>query len=259
MQCCCSTKCLFIVHYVILYIYFANVARHRLAVEVRSYRTRSTAAGSSYFTEVHYKNYCCCEILGKLVSVSQDLQALQNASCQTANSWLNIRDFASSINVKQGDHENFFEIHFDLDLALNFKIWFGSRSGNRLPLCGLRQRWPESLIQVPIPFLFQNFWIRIQVRKFFKFENPTLVQTPATIDANEILVCFYLRNDNADSSTAGIETCLCNRVNKLMWGVIIQKAKIICCNWEFYFNIGFRNKNKPFRFNQKLNKRWFGV
>jgi len=47
------------------------------------------------------------------------------------------------------------------------------------------------------PILFQNFWIRIRVRaqKFFKFENPTPVQTPATIDATEIQQCFSLRND----------------------------------------------------------------
>ena len=41
------------------------------------------------------------------------------------------------------------------------------------------QRLPESLFQTPTPLLFQNFLIR--VRLFFKFENPTLVQTPATI------------------------------------------------------------------------------
>jgi len=35
--------------------------------------------------------------------------------------------------------------------------------------------------------------------EFFKFENPTPVQTPATIDSTEIYPCFYLRNDHADS------------------------------------------------------------
>jgi len=32
---------------------------------------------------------------------------------------------------------------------------------------------------------------RIQVREFFKFENPTPVQTPANIDRTEIYPCFY--------------------------------------------------------------------
>ena len=48
------------------------------------------------------------------------------------------------------------------------------------------------------PLLFQNFGIRI--RQFFKFENPTLVQTPATtINPTSIFPCFYLRNDHTDS------------------------------------------------------------
>jgi len=33
------------------------------------------------------------------------------------------------------------------------------------------------------------------VQKIFNFENPTLVQTLATIDASEIQQCFCLRND----------------------------------------------------------------
>jgi len=41
----------------------------------------------------------------------------------------------------------------------------------------IQQKWPESLFQTPL--LFQNFLIR--VRLFFNFENPTPVQTPATI------------------------------------------------------------------------------
>jgi len=61
----------------------------------------------------------------------------------------------------------------------------------------LYQRCPESLFQTPTPLLFQNFWIR--VRQFFKFENPTPVQTPATmIDPTEIYPCFYLRNDHTE-------------------------------------------------------------
>jgi len=52
--------------------------------------------------------------------------------------------------------------------------------------------------QTPTPLLFQNFWI--WVRLFFKFENPTLVQTPATtIDPNVIYPCFYQKNDRTDS------------------------------------------------------------
>jgi len=45
--------------------------------------------------------------------------------------------------------------------------------------------------------LFRKF--RIRVLKFFKFENPTPLQTPATIDPTEIHPCFYLRNDHAKS------------------------------------------------------------
>ena len=61
-----------------------------------------------------------------------------------------------------------------------------------------RQRWPESLFQTPTLLLFQNFWIRVQL--FLKFENPTPVQTPATIiEPTVIYPCFYLRNDRTDS------------------------------------------------------------
>jgi len=48
----------------------------------------------------------------------------------------------------------------------------------------------------------ENFWIwvRIQDRQFFKFGNPTPVQTPATIiDPTVIYPCVYLRNDYTDS------------------------------------------------------------
>jgi len=34
---------------------------------------------------------------------------------------------------------------------------------------------------------------RIRVPKVLKFEKPTLVQTPVTIDATEIQQCFYLK------------------------------------------------------------------
>jgi len=62
------------------------------------------------------------------------------------------------------------------------------------------QRWPESLFQTPSPLLFENFWIQVRVRQFFKFENPTPVQTPATVIVPTIIYpCFYLRNDPIDS------------------------------------------------------------
>ena len=60
------------------------------------------------------------------------------------------------------------------------------------------QRWPESLFQTPTLHLFQNFWIR--VRLFFKYENSTPVQTPATINhPTAIYPYFYLRNDRTGS------------------------------------------------------------
>ena len=62
----------------------------------------------------------------------------------------------------------------------------------------LWQRWPESFFHTPTPLLFQNFWIL--VRKFFKFVNPTPVQTPvAIIDPTVYYPCFYLKNGNTDS------------------------------------------------------------
>jgi len=68
----------------------------------------------------------------------------------------------------------------------------------KLECMPLDQRWPESLFQNPTPLLFQNFGIR--VRLFFKFENLTPVQTPATIiNPTIIYPCFYLRNDHKDS------------------------------------------------------------
>jgi len=60
--------------------------------------------------------------------------------------------------------------------------------------------------QTPIPLLFRNF--RIRVLKFFKFENPTPLQTPAPIDPTEIHPCFYSRNDHAKS-------CYCWNWNRI--------------------------------------------
>ena len=65
------------------------------------------------------------------------------------------------------------------------------------------QRWSETLIQTPTPLLFQNFWIQVRIRLFFKFKNPTPVETPATIiDPTLIYPCFNLRNNH-------IESCYC--------------------------------------------------
>jgi len=61
------------------------------------------------------------------------------------------------------------------------------------------QRWPESLFQTPTLLLFQNFGIRVPIMQFFKFENPTTVQTPATIiNPTLIFPCFCL-----------IDSCYC--------------------------------------------------
>ena len=67
-----------------------------------------------------------------------------------------------------------------------------------MPSITAEQRWPESLFQTLTPLLFQNFSIR--VREVSKFENPTLVQTPAkVIDPTEICPCFHFRNYHTDS------------------------------------------------------------
>jgi len=68
--------------------------------------------------------------------------------------------------------------------------------------CSGVQRWPESVFQTPTPLLFQYFGIRVRIRarQFFELENPTPVQTPATvINATLIYPCFYLRNDHTNS------------------------------------------------------------
>ena len=57
------------------------------------------------------------------------------------------------------------------------------------------QRWSESNFQTPTPLLFQILWIQIRSRIFFKFDNLTPVQTPATIDETDIQQYFYLTND----------------------------------------------------------------
>jgi len=76
------------------------------------------------------------------------------------------------------------------------------------------QRWPESLFQTQTLLLFQNFWILVQ--QFFKFENPTPVQTPATIiNPTVIYPCFYLRNDCTNS-------CCC-RNGKVNPGPVFHK------------------------------------
>jgi len=52
--------------------------------------------------------------------------------------------------------------------------------------------------------------------EIFKFENPTPIQTPATIfDPSKIYPCFHLRNDHADS-------CYC-RNGKVTPGQVFHK------------------------------------
>ena len=78
-----------------------------------------------------------------------------------------------------------------------------------------QQRWPELLFQTGTPLLFQNSLIRarIRVRLFFKFENPTPVQTPATIiDPTVVYPCFYLRNDRTCYCYCGIGKVTLNGV-----------------------------------------------
>ena len=73
----------------------------------------------------------------------------------------------------------------------------------------LYQRLAESLIQTPTPLLLQNFLIRARIRvlQFFKFENPTRVQTPAAIiNPTLILPCFFIINDDTDF-------CYCQKWN----------------------------------------------
>ena len=93
-----------------------------------------------------------------------------------------------------------FQKFSDKDWKWIFKKFIGYGSGvkNQYPLAfAVHQRWLESLFQTPIPLLLKNFWIR--VRLLFKFENPTPVQTPATIiDPTVIYPCFYLRNHRKD-------------------------------------------------------------
>jgi len=60
----------------------------------------------------------------------------------------------------------------------------------------------------------------IQVRNIFKFENPTPVQTSATIDATDIKQCLYLINyiykDHADS-------CCCRKSGSGTGSTKLQK------------------------------------
>jgi len=54
------------------------------------------------------------------------------------------------------------------------------------------QRLPESYILIPHLFLNVQTW----VRNIFNFDNPTPVQTPATVDSTEIQERLNLSNDN---------------------------------------------------------------
>jgi len=77
------------------------------------------------------------------------------------------------------------------------------------------------------PVVFQNFWIR--VRQFFKFENPTPVQTPATIiDPTVFYPYFYYINDQKDS-------CYCRH-----WKVTLDPGPVFP---KFSLRIRVRKKN----------------
>ena len=58
------------------------------------------------------------------------------------------------------------------------------------------QRWPELLSQTPSLLLFPNFWNRIRVRRFFKLENSTPVQTLATRDYYYPVCWLDIRKDS---------------------------------------------------------------
>ena len=90
------------------------------------------------------------------------------------------------------------------------------------------RRWPEPIFQTLTPLLFQNFWIRF--RQFFKFENPTTVQTPATIiDPTVIYPCFYIRNDHtAEMSTDRTGSGL----KPILSGSGLDRTAIFFENWR---------------------------
>ena len=72
------------------------------------------------------------------------------------------------------------------------------------------QRWLNSHFQMPPPLQCQ-VWIRIRVRIFFKFVNPTPLQTVATIDATEIQQCCWLGDGIDEDHT---DSCYCIAENK---------------------------------------------
>jgi len=67
-----------------------------------------------------------------------------------------------------------------------------------------KQRWLES--HYPSPLMFQKLWIR--VRNFSKFENPTPVQTPVTIDAANFQQRLWLSKDICKDHT---DSCYCRK------------------------------------------------
>ena len=84
--------------------------------------------------------------------------------------------------------------------------WIGTEVGLkktwlRTPLAIVTFSDPDSS---PVP-KFLNW---AQARNFFKFENPTAVQTPATIDATESQQCFYWSND---VYTNHADSCYCQK------------------------------------------------
>jgi len=83
----------------------------------------------------------------------------------------------------------------------------------------------------PVP----KFLSRIQVRNIFIFENPTPVQTPATIDATEIKQCLYLINDIYKDHA---DCCYCRK--KWLWVQLFKTSK--------FFYSGFRHEQKNTEF-----------
>jgi len=101
-----------------------------------------------------------------------------------------------------------------------------------LSAADIQQRWLESLFQTPTPLLFQNFWIldRIWVWQLFIFENPTPIQTRATIiDLTVIYPWFYLRKKHTDS-------CYC-----LNWKVTPVQVRFFL---KFWLRVRIRVRKK---------------
>jgi len=62
-------------------------------------------------------------------------------------------------------------------------------------------------------------WIRIRLQKFFKFQYPTPVQTPATIDTTQIHQCFSSERTTQTPATTQIGSG--SGVKQNFWPVIV--------------------------------------